>query len=813
MVSNSLRRWRLSCAVAIALAGAVVTTAAQGAETPVKKFDIPAKSLAEALVEFSRQSDVIVIAPHQMTSGKRSTAVSGTMTMQQAVERLLEGTQLEYVMEGDGSIVVRAAAERGAQQTQVVDEIVVHGARFHDDTAGTALKVPLSIKDTPQTVMAITGDVMDFAAIKTFQDVYRVDATGGTTHRTDNFTVNYFRGFRQQSNNAVKIDGFRLRADFNLDFASFERLELVKGATSTMYGQNSIAGTLNATSKMPHSEFGGELKLEVGSFDHYRADVDVTGPVTDDGALTYRLVGARLDENSYLDYAGKETTVIAPTLRYEFSPDTSAYVRFNYQKFDLVPQWSAGLQYLGDLDQAFATGMDPNLLVVPNLPRSHFNGASWNRSEFEAKLLQASLEHRFAGDWTLRFNAQHNQQDLLYSQRNSGYLQADGVPLFSFAERNDNSFTLDGAEVNVYGDVELFGHTHTLFVGADYSTLKNPLLYSSANAPTPSVFDPTYNTATPRPNGPEYYSDYFQRRLEQESLGVTAQAFIRPIDRLTVLIGGRYSRDDNSDHTRSGDATLPGSDTPYDRVDLQTSVWTFQGGVTYALTPNLNLYASYGESFEPQTLLSDVNRFIAPEEGVAREIGLKGMLSPRFSYSLAVFDMERSNIAQSRINTPFSDAIGTQRSRGVEVEFQGTVLAGWELFGSLGWMDAEFIDGEFKGYQPENAPKFGLSMFSSYQFQGGALQGFGVGAGVVHKRGRVAFSADLGLDGRPVRFDFGDFTEFDVRVFRNFERWRLQVAATNLFNEKYYTPAYNGFGFGVHVNPARTVTGQALYRF
>jgi outer membrane receptor for ferric coprogen and ferric-rhodotorulic acid len=811
MLSKHMRRWRWSCAVAVALAGGILSPVAPAAEA-TRAFDIPAKALAEALVDFSRQSDVIVIAPRTMTSGKVSTAVSGTMTMQEAVERLLRGTQLEYVIEADGSIVVRGA-ERGVQQSEIVDEVLVHATRFHDDTAGTALKVPLSIKDTPQTVMAITADVMDFAAIKTFQDVYRVDATGGTTHRTDNFTVNYFRGFRQQSNNAVKIDGFRLRADFNLDFAPFERLELVKGATSTIYGQNSIAGTLNATSKMPKDEFGGEVKLELGSFDHYRADLDVYGPLAGDGALTYRFVGARLDENSYLDHAGKRTTVLAPTLRYEFGPNTSAYVSFNYQKFDLVPQWSTGLQYLGDLDAGLATGLDPNLLRIPALPRSFFNGATWNHSQFEARLTQASLEHRFAGGWTLRLNAQHNEQDLLYEQRNAGYLQADGVPMFAFVERNDNGFTLDGAEVNLYGDVELFGRNHTLFLGADYSTLKNPLLYSNYGVATPSVFDPTYSTATPRPAFPGDYTYFFQRRLEQENIGVTAQAFIRPTDKLTILLGGRYSRDDNADSTRGGDVTVLGSDTPYDLVDLETSVFTFQSGVTYALTPALNLYASYGETYEPQTVLVAANRFIAPEEGVAKELGLKGSLSSRLSYSMALFEMERSNIAQSRFGTPFSDPAGTQRSRGVEVEVQGTLLPGWEMFGSAGWMDAEFVDGEFKGYQPENAPRFGLSVFTSYEFQRGLLQGIGVGAGVVHKRGREAFSADLGTDGRPIRYDFGDYTEVDLRVFRNFDHWRLQLAATNLFNEKYYTPAYNGFGFGVHVNPERALNGQALYRF
>ena len=195
----------------------------------------------------------------------------------------------------------QAAAETAGSDG--LEEVVVSAIRFKSTEPITALKLPVSVKDTPQSVMAVTGDVIDFASIKTFQDVYKVDASGGTSHSLDSFPRNFYRGFLQQGNNAIRIDGFRMPADLQLDLEPYERFEIVKGATSTLYGQNPIAGTLNAISKEPTASLGAEVGLELGSYDHYRATGDVHGPLTQSGNLQYRLVGAWMDEDSFLDLA------------------------------------------------------------------------------------------------------------------------------------------------------------------------------------------------------------------------------------------------------------------------------------------------------------------------------------------------------------------------------------------------------------------------------------------------------------------------------------------------------------------------------
>jgi len=831
------------------------------------RIDVPAGSLLDAIETIEKQFNVEIVYQPEALRGFSTNGVSGTLTTQEAVTRLLQGTQLRLKTDAstgamlivagprttsDDRTIAEPAADSGLsrrtlhlmQATQdavpnaartssqnsdnsssdsseklqmALEEVLVQGVRFHEQQVGTALRMPLSVKDTPQTVMAITGDVMDFAAIKSFQDVYKIDATGGTTHRVDFSTVSYYRGFRQQSNNAVRIDGFRLRRDFNLDFALFERLEVVKGSTSTMYGQNSIAGTLNAISKMPKDHFGGEFKAELGSFDHGRVDVDLYGPLTDDGALTYRVVGARLDEGSYLDHGGQERTVFAPTLQYRFGPDTLAYARVSYQKSTSVPNFPGGLQYLGDLGTAFDSGFDPSLLVIPDLPRSRLSGATWNEADSEVLLVQASVTHRFANDWTLRVNAQNNRQDLFYNWLFPIFIQADGVPLANIIERSDSNFRVKAAEASLYGDIELFGRRHTLFFGADYSSVTNPkpALYTSVDVtPTQSIFSPAFNTSTARPVLTDY-TFYYQTREQQRAAGITTQLILRPTDKLTVLLGGRLTRDDYAYFFRADtNASLIDSTAPYDVLALKKDKFTGQAGVTYAITPRLNAYASYGQSYEPQINRVAPDRFAGPEEGVAKEIGLKGETSARFAYSLALFEMTRSNIAQNNPLAPgFVVPIGTQRSRGIEAAVQGTLLPGWELFGSVGLMDAEYVDGEFAGYRPENAPKLGLSLFTSYEFQQGRLRGVGIGAGVAHKSGRKTFFSQGDLSGSPLQFDFGDATEVDLRLFRHWQHWRVQLAATNLLDQKYYSASLNNLALGVNVNPGRSVIGQLSYQF
>ncbi|MBL8268893.1 TonB-dependent siderophore receptor, partial [Steroidobacter sp.] len=491
---------------------------------------------------------------------------------------------------------------------------------------------------------------------------------------------------------------------------------------------------MNAISKMPKDTFGGSAALQVGSYDQYRGEVDFYGPISSDGDLKYRLVGAYQQADSYIDFAHDDRTIIAPTLQYSPVEGTTITARVNYQRFDFAPYFGIGAQFLGT-----SLG-DPAQLVasnfrIPDVPRSRTGNAPSNDALKEATIAQVMLDQDI-GSWKLRGSLQLASIDA----RNNGVLMF-GTDRNGFTDtlayaRDLDSDTYSG-EVNLFGDVEAFGRKHTLFVGMDFAEEDWSLFSQSANYVPGSVsgfsiFNPDYSLLD-IPTAQADFPTTVRVKRNHRMQGVTAQAMLRPADRVTLALGTRYSHDVNANQIGCcGFASPLGAES-----ELREDAFTYQAGLTFAITPAVNLYASYGTTFEPQSGTLPSGAAVDPEIGKAVEVGFKADVPEhKFSYSAALFKMERTNIAQGIAGTPYVSLVGIQSSKGIEFDFQGEVVRGWEVYGSLAAMDAEYTQGEFKGVQPSNAPKFGASLFSSYEFQQGAWRGFGFGGGVVHKAGR-----------------------------------------------------------------------------
>lgn len=838
------RNLKLRGVVCAAMSSLSLVSVAVHAEIAKTHFNIASQATEDALVAFASSAKLQLVFPPDIVAGLKSPALVGDYSPDDGLRRLLVNTDLEFQFVTERTLVIRrrgttradagsgsesplrlAQAAGSAQEAQTsaasapdaVDEVVVRATEFRYEQAESAFKMPLSLKDTPQSVKVITQDLLDFASIRKFEDVYKVDASGGVSHAGDQFPRNYYRGFRQQGINAIKVDGFRMTANINLDLSPFERFEVVKGATSTLYGQNSIAGTLNAISKAPTATFGADFDLEAGSYEHYRAQADLHGPLTDDGRLSYRLVGAYQDEGNYLDVPGSKVTAVAPTVRYQLGEDTALTARVIYQKYEFSTSFGFGAQFIGT-DSSDPAQLIASNFIVPDVPRDRSGAAPWNHTEKEATFAQAVLEHRIGESWQLRGNVQYNRVRGSADAFQSWNTDESGET-FAYLYGRDQEDQVYAAEVNLFGDVELFGRRHTLFFGADYAKLNTDTLDLGEGGPAGfSILDPDWS-AIPSHRLWSDYDFFYDYQNHRRISGATAQALIRPVDGLIVSLGLRYSHDVADFRIRSGTPEqIPDvSGVPFgDWSTLEANKLTRQAGLTYALTPRLNAYASYGETFEPRGGLlfnGGAGKLAGPEEGRAYELGLKGdALGGRMSYSLAVFDMERTNIQQRDPDHPgFVLPLGTQRSRGAELDFQGRIAPGWEIYGSIAKLDAEFVDGQYEGFQSANAPDFGLSLFGSYQVQAGTLKGLGVGAGVVHKSGMKTFDAN-GYD-VPVEFDLGGFTEVDLRLFYDRARWRYEVAATNLFDTTYFSPYSEAMWFGLQVNPPRQVTGRVSYRF
>jgi len=708
---------------------------------------------------------------------------------------------------------------------KAIEKIEVIGSRIYLHQEGSSgTKMDMAVKDTPQAIKVITADVIKAASIKSFEDVYKVDASASSSHSIDSFPRNYFRGFATQGDSGIKVDGFRFTAQLNLDLVAYERFEVVKGPTSTLYGQTSVGGTINAVSKKPLQQFALDTNFSVGSNDTYRGEFDITGPMTDDGRLSYRFITAVEESKSFIDYVGNDLILLAPSIKYDISDDTNILIQVNYQEHDDRYHWGSPMKRV-------RAGSDE--MEIADIPHSQFFGMPWNSAQRESLLTQIAVEHHFENSWKLRANTQLSNVKMDVHAFSPETIDHDGWLESASLYAEDSKTKVFSSEVNLFGEVEIFDEEDVLFFGADYSKSKDTGLsaWSALNSKSKNlsfnVFEPDYseNTVKSHTSLDDYDTIYNSESISKE-YGATVQLLLNPTDKLRFTVGGRYSVSSNyyaeNDGGSPSIAQALAAPMVAGKYNGKYKNFTTQTGLTYQLTDNVNFYASYGESFEPNRGRSyvspGVTKPLEPEEGRNHEFGIKGDVGDGFSFSSSVYYMTRSNITESdRSNATScnncSITIGTQRTRGFEIDVFGNITDNLNIMGSMSLMDAEFVDGEYAGLRPSNAPKFGLSIFLNYAFDTTLLQGFGVRGGVVHKSGLSTFDTGLTVNNKPFTYKWKDYSEIDVGVYYETENWEFDLGVTNLTNVKYYSSAFSGLRWGVNPNAQRQVSASINYAF
>jgi outer membrane receptor for ferric coprogen and ferric-rhodotorulic acid len=231
-------------------------------------------------------------------------------------------------------------------------------------------------------------------------------------------------------------------------------------------------------SKVPQDRFGARVDIEAAEHDDYRLDVDVTGPLAGHDAWSYRLIGTYKDSDSFFDYVNKEVKLLAPSISFRPSDSTRFLLRVAYQEVRDRFHRQPALQLRGDGTGALIDRIVGEGLKVVDAPRSRFYSMPWNHDERKAVFAQFQGEQDFADGWTLRVHAQHNEvEQWVNGFYVGGPIDLDGVAYYNEIFASDLQSELNGAEVNVFGDVELFGRAHTVFLGMDYNRIRRTGLY------------------------------------------------------------------------------------------------------------------------------------------------------------------------------------------------------------------------------------------------------------------------------------------------------------------------------------------------
>jgi len=759
--------------MALAAAAAVPSSSvAQSSRTEIRlvqldarrNFEIPAQPLSSALVLFGQQSGLQVTVDGSVVRSLTAQTVSGMMTAQQALQRLLAGTGLSYAVSGGTTIAIHRPPQESEGRIEL-GPITVEGNKesgygpvsgYKASRSATATKTDTPIIDIPSAVQVVPREVIrDQNATRLLDAVRNVSGVqgGGTSgNRSDGFLL---RGF---STTRVAKDGFLAASSFGdvgfIDLVNIERVEVLKGPASVLYGQNNPGGLINLVSRKPQPKAFYGFDGIYGSNDFYRGEIDLNQPLTSNGVLLFRLNAAYQNTDSFRDFfVNAKRTVIAPSLRLAL-PDTTVDLQLEY--YHQSQQFDRGL---------VAVGQRADLL-----PRDRYLGERFSRGPARELRLNAVVDHRFNEAWSWRssFRTAWSDQDR-FSADPQG-LRPDNRTLNRRVSDLRQDIGNYAAQTEVTGKFDTGFLRHQLLVGFDTNFTRFRSSQRTAPLAPIDIFNPVYG-AQPGAFGPAT-----TQKRQIDLYGLYLQDLVSIGTQWKLLLGGRF---DYAKTTFKRDSQLI--------TDATDKVFSPRVGLVFQPVENLSVYASYTESFLPFVLSVSANGTpFKPEFGRQIEVGVKrDWLDGRLSTTLAAFQLTRRNVLTADPANPgFSIQTGEQRSRGVELDVSGEVVPGWKMFGSLTYLDAKITaDRTFAvGNQLASVPRWSGSIWTTYAIKGGTFDGLEFGGGV--------FAAGRRKGDLNNSFTVAGYATVDLLVrYRVNERLEASLNVSNLFNANFVEAA------------------------
>lgn len=595
-----------------------------------------------------------------------------------------------------GAVLAQGTAETAEDKAADANTLPSVTVTASPDRGTSVTKLPQSIKDTPQSVTVIDKERMDEQNLRTLDDVMQ-QSPGVTVQPYTLLTTGYYaRGFKIDS---FEQDGVPIlmgnTASPPQDMSMYERVEIVRGATGLLHGTGNPAATVNLVPKRPQRTFGANASIGVGSWDRYRAEADIGGPLNAAASLRGRLVVSHEDRGYFYDVGEQQSTNLYGVGELDLTRDTVLSFGLQKQRIRSVTNIS-GVPF-------YADGRDIGL------PRSTYLDTAWNRFDWDTTRTFAGLEHHWDSGWQAKITANHLTGDsvLKYAGANGAVnpLTDMGPRLTGAAYQFENS--QDSVDAFASGPFELLGRKHELLLGANYQ--KTSTEQFSANfVPALNVPVNVWNWdpySVPEPATGPYTSRGPTRTTQSGVYGMGRFSVTEP---LKLIVGGRVSQWKQESPTAT--SKVSSQFTPY-------------GGLVYALSPQWSAYASYAQIFQPQTQMTWSGEILDPVEGTNYEAGVKGELADgRLNVSLAVFNIRQKNRAQSDPAHPcvgtacYYIASGEVESQGFEAEATGQVTRDLSLSAAYTYNTTEYLkDATSQGLPfARFAPKHILRLWGNY---------------------------------------------------------------------------------------------------
>jgi iron complex outermembrane receptor protein len=667
-----------------------------------------------------------------------------------------------------------------AMEAEEEIEIVVTGEQeenYRVPNATTATRTDTPIRDVPQSIQVVPQQVLEDRQVTELNDALRnVSGISIGDSPLRPFDSPIIRGFSESFSSNVFVNGIRRVGGGPVETTNVERIEVLKGPASVLYGQGEPGGLINLVTKQPLSEPYYTIEGTIGNFDFYRSAIDISGPLNADKTALYRLNAAYLNSGTFVDFVDIERFFIAPVFSFQLGENTNLILEGSYYN-DSRPEYTA-LPAVGT--------------VLPNplghVPISRYLGdPDFSTVNYIVSNVGYRLEHKFSDNWSIRnaFRAEFSsigEREQLFP----GRLQADNRTVPRFASRSTGGSQNYTIQTDIIGKIQTGTIKQDLLLGLELRRFTDDFQTFDADAPSIDLFEPVYGLP---PLQFEKTYDAFQSR---NSVGVYAQDLISIGDQLKILLGGRFDLvEQKYDGRLTGESTLVQQDTAFSpRI-----------GIVYQPTPPVSLYTSFSRSFAPEGGFGSRNADGTPFEpttGQQFEVGVKTeFLDGRLSATLAAYQITKQNIVTEDPNRPnFSIQIGERRSKGIELDVVGEILPGFNIIASYAYTDAEITQDNsgFEGNQPNNVPQHSGSLWATYEIQSGGLQGLGFGAGIFVVGNRKGDLANT--------FDLPSYTRTDAAIYYRRDNWQVGLNVRNLFDVEYFESASNRN----RVNPGAPLT-------
>ncbi|MFI0427186.1 MAG: TonB-dependent siderophore receptor [Flavobacterium sp.] len=670
--------------------------------------------------------------------------------------------------------------------------------------------------DMPQAIQVIGNEIIFQQqsirlsdVIKNANGVYVGSARGGAQ---ESF---WSRGYDMSSNNMFK-NGFRFNSGSIPEVASLEKVEILKGSAALLYGNVAPGGILNMVTKMPTFKKGGEFTMQTGSYNFYKPSIDIYGPLNH--AIAYRFSGSYENSESFRDFVTKERYYVNPSFLFKINNKTDITLQGDYLSDDWTPDFGTG-----------SIGKE-----IADVPRNAYLGAKWSNGNTKQATASILVNHQFNSNWKLNFNSSFQN----YKRASIGTERIQPAANGNWNRplgRNKAVEQIFANQISLQGNFKTWKIKHQLFTGIDtensYADAYTFRFYNSTTGATittydtVNIFDPTSYAASNE--GPIPASEVTRIvNTETNRYGVYAQDLISFSEKIKVLAGIRYSYQEAKPITNN-----IATNTVTEEKIRNDRAFSPKVGLIYQPTKNTSIFASYANSFTPNTGVTIYNEAIKPSIIDQFEVGVKkefwnGILTT----NVTLYQIVNSNLAQTaefdangnvNTNTNVKSLSGETTSKGVEVDIIYKPIEALNIIAGYSYNDmrytettgatGSFIEGDRLVRTPANTAN--LSFF--YTVQSGVLKDISFGAignYIGNRKGgwnnQVDPTQPNGILDREIPLD--GYTTIDVSLGYNWKQFSLLCKLSNITNELNYTVHEN---YSVNPIAPRQIMTSLRYKF